>query len=436
MQHGFALHRTFSDGAVTHLLRAGVVSLADGQRWDAEVVAFWAAELGRSFSPSQAAQLFLPLRLGGCGYQSAEWRRSAAFLGSWELCLSLVARGAGFTSAASFRDSCPFLVQAVASAVAELALPSYLFDWTLLFASSVRRRQKQLASDVHEAKHRHLLLLSSEADQVDIRSAGGPGAGHFLLAPDDASHVMSDTHFGVALRRRLRFAHAAASAVPSTPSHCQHRYPSGDLCGAELDSLGHHSGSCEVGGGVKFGHDTVVRWLAGWVERVSGRRTAMEQWVSQWDEVEQARDETGALLFDRATGQPVLKVKHARLDVAFVDREGRRCYVDVAIVNASTSSDRLRAQRAATDGAAAADGVRGKRSRYRAEKHPECPMVAFVVEALGRLSDDAQTLLRSVAPSANAAGSGTRSRVLRQATQALSVLVQGRLAEQLLSAQC
>jgi len=190
-----------------------------------------------------------------------------------------------------------------------------------------------------------------------------------------------------------------------------------------------------VGGGVVFGHDSVVKWLAEWIERVTGRRTATEQWVSQWDDTEHARDESGRLLYDSATGEPVVRVKHARLDVAFVDGESRRSFIDVAIVSASSSSSRLRAQRAATDGAAAADSVRGKRTKYPAEKAPELPMVPFVVEALGRVSDEAHTLLRSLAPSVNAAGAGVRSRVLRQALQSVSVLVQVRLAEQLLSAR-
>ena len=58
-------------------------------------------------------------------------------------------------------------------------------------------------------------------------------------------------------------------------------------------------------------------------------------------------------------------------------------------------------------------------------------MVPFVVEALGRLSPEANDLLNAVAP----ADQKVRSKVLRTAKQTLSVLVQTGLAELLLSAE-
>ena len=82
-------------------------------------------------------------------------------------------------------------------------------------------------------------------------------------------------------------------------------------------------------------------------------------------------------------------------------------------------------------GAAAADAVRGKRSKYPAAKSPSTPLVPFAVEALGRLSPEAQGLLNALAP----ADKKVRSQVLRTAKQTLSVLVQTRHAELLLSAE-
>ena len=58
-------------------------------------------------------------------------------------------------------------------------------------------------------------------------------------------------------------------------------------------------------------------------------------------------------------------------------------------------------------------------------------MVPFVVEALGRLSPDAEGLLRALAP----VEKQTRSVVLRRAKQSLSVVIQTRLADLLLSAE-
>ena len=76
-----------------------------------------------------------------------------------------------------------------------------------------------------------------------------------------------------------------------------------------------------------------------------------------------------------------------------------------------------------------------KQRKYPAAKSPATPLVPFVVESLGRLSEPALGLLRSVAPVAEAAGAGVRTRELQSAQQELSALVQIRLAEQLLSAE-
>ena len=58
-------------------------------------------------------------------------------------------------------------------------------------------------------------------------------------------------------------------------------------------------------------------------------------------------------------------------------------------------------------------------------------MVPFAVEALGRLSLEAEDLLRSLSP----VDKQTRSVVLRRAKQSLSVVIQTRLADLLLSAE-
>ena len=58
-------------------------------------------------------------------------------------------------------------------------------------------------------------------------------------------------------------------------------------------------------------------------------------------------------------------------------------------------------------------------------------MVPFAVEALGRLSLEAEDLLRPLAP----VDKQTRSVVLRRAKQSLSVVIQARLADLLLSAE-
>ena len=58
-------------------------------------------------------------------------------------------------------------------------------------------------------------------------------------------------------------------------------------------------------------------------------------------------------------------------------------------------------------------------------------MVPFAVEALGRMSPEAEDLLRSPAP----VDKQTRSVVLRRAKHSLAVVIQTRLADLLLSAE-
>ena len=122
--------------------------------------------------------------------------------------------------------------------------------------------------------------------------------------------------------------------------------------------------------------------------------------------------------------------EHARLDVVFSDTGGVRTYVDVAVVSASSDSPNLVENRARTDGCAAATAVTGKRNRYKPAAYPGASLVPFVVEALGRPSDEAASLLQALAPK-----DGSRSQVLGAAYQSLSVVVQTRLAELLLSSK-
>ena len=107
-----------------------------------------------------------------------------------------------------------------------------------------------MAAAVHDKMYAEFLASVSVADRADIRSAGGSGAGLFLLPPEEESHVMPDAHLAAALRRRLRFPSAACRVAPTVPSHCNHRPRTGGICGAQLDALDFHAGTCECGGGV------------------------------------------------------------------------------------------------------------------------------------------------------------------------------------------
>ena len=205
-------------------------------------------------------------------------------------------------------------------------------------------------------------------------------------------------------------------------------------------------------------HNAIRDWLEAWIARLTGRPTDTEEYVVAWNRPmvdagqpvwEKAAPGPprleGAVLVDvqgypvdadgyrlsHTTGERVQKVERAKLDVAFIDGEGRRAYADVAVTSAATTNPDNLAKRARTDGSAASDMVRSKQSKYPQAKSPGTPMAPFVVEALGRLSPEAHALLATVAP----ADKKVRSQVLRTAKQTLSVLVQTGLAELLLSAE-
>lgn len=256
----------------------------------------------------------------------------------------------------------------------------------------------------------------------------------FLLLPAIDSHRMSDELFTVSIRRRLRFPDPTRAVPSAVPTHCNHRRSDGTVCGDELDARGHHAAVCKVGGGVEFGHDAIRDWLAWWITEVTGRLTSTEDFVAAWDSFVQATDDQGRPRLDEG-GAPVLISERAKLDVSFIDGQQRRCFIDVVVATASSTSQALRAARASDAGAAARTAVRGKRARYRPEKNPGAILIPFAVEAMGRLSEEALGLLRSVVPSAESIGHGARSREIQTALQTLSVLVQTRHAELLLSAE-
>jgi len=425
-QSAVLLHRNYVNGAVTHLLRARLLGAAECVAWDTAALAFLEAELGREFAEAQRVVAFLPFKLGGLGLASAEARRCAAVVASWHQCLGSVARALGLTSAAQLAARAPRVWQSVASATAELRAQGSAGPACeaaeLVGAEEEDGEppglQRRLMEGVQEALRARLLALLPERLQAVHRSAGGKGGGAFLLVPKKREHRMAADHFAVAVRARLLLPRPAVGRVDpaelASLSHpCNHRAQPGAPCGETLDSTGHHAWTCKVGGEVVKGHDRLRDWLARWVAYWTGAPAPTEQYVPEWTPA--GEDAPGA-----------------RLDVAFTDADGRRSYVDVAVVAATAGAEdegARQAQRAAEDGAAARQGEERKRTRYPPDKNPRAGLVPFVVEAHGRVGEDAASLLRSLVPREQ------RSEAVSDALQSVSVIVQTRLAELLLSAE-
>ena len=124
--------------------------------------------------------------------------------------------------------------------------------------------------------------------------------------------------------------------------------------------------------------------------------------------------------------------ERARLDVSFMDADGRLTHVDVPFASAATiqvAELRLRGDPAGA-GRAASQREDEKRRRYPPAANPSEPLVVFAVESRGRLGAGAIQLLRSSAPTDD-----TRGAEVARAYRELSVITQRRRAHLLRAAE-
>ena len=430
------------------MLRNRLVSEAECRTWDTAVCSWWERQVGEKFGQAQRYLLFLPRDKGGFGLQSAELRRGAARLGALSQVLGPVGAILGVTSATQLFDLCPGLARSVEQAVLahRAFVPSFAWDGAVAFAEPLAKQQHLLMEDVHKALEARLRSDHlDEHDQGVVWSGGGKSAGDFLLPPvsvdareDAPALTMTDDDFLVSVRARLLLANAAflsARHAPATipASQCNHTYAAtpGEprkVCGQRLDAYGEHAELCNVGGGPMRWHNAIRDWLAQWVQRVGGTPALTEQRVPQWDRaVPQQGDEH---VDDERTKRPDARQGAAYLDVTFTDTRGVRTYVDVVVANAMTTNSGERKLRASEPGRAVRLACARKRRRYDPQKLPGCSLIPFAVEAAGRVSEDALALISHMVPH----GRG-RGKLIAQARQELSILVQQRRAQLLLSAE-
>jgi hypothetical protein len=102
----FVLLRSFSQGHVTHLLRANYEASDWTRQFDDALVSGLESLVGATLDEGRRAQCFLRLADGGLGFGSAELARESAYLGSWALTLKDVAASVGATSWEGFRAKC------------------------------------------------------------------------------------------------------------------------------------------------------------------------------------------------------------------------------------------------------------------------------------------------------------------------------------------
>jgi len=276
-----------------------------------------------------------------------------------------------------FRSKCPTLWGEMARAEAALlaagAHGGRPLHWLRFLHANVPKQQGLWSKEVSQARAKHLLDACAEEDAADLRSHGGPGAGAFLLPRREGVKSMPDKHFRVALRDRLLL------PVCQEGARCQHRRPDGRLCGALLDSRGHHARKCVIGGALDARHNSLRDWTAGACLACFATPTATEQYVPEWDRV------------NASTGS----VEHAVLDVVTHDPStGSSVFVDVVVTCAhSDNAARLRAG-ARKNGKAAADAAAGKRRRYAAAG---ASLVPLAFEDGGRPAEETVAFLRLLA---------------------------------------
>ena len=428
-------------------------------------------------SPTQRYHLHLPLASEhtGRGVQSARWRREAAFLGSWHLCLGAVAAALRFTTAEQFLAAAARSVRSPvdeAAGIVRQLVPGYSFAVEVLFEAPDPKRQAELMEAVHAAKESELLAAlwaedPSGGEVAASYSSGGEHAGDFLLPPlpgnsGDKVLMMPEDEGVTAMRARMRIPYPSYLSrfrrVRGPAQQCNHQYSKGSaVCGQCLvradgsaDAAMVHAQLCNVGGGVDRRHNALRDWLRDWLVTVCHVPWAdTEQHVAEWDRWVRAKCPiTGALRagatgpapavvpgFQTAAGvvqEPVRELEQARLDVAFRDEEGNLGYVDVAYANACSLGDPATTlARARTAGKAAGEREEEKRRRYPPALNPHAELIPFVVEARGRLGAEVMPFLRQHAP----ADPVLRSAVLARATREISILTQRGLAALLLAAE-
>ena len=252
-------------------------------------------------------------------------------------------------------------------------------------------RQKRLVEATCQVARDGIMESLSEAARARLRSASGSGSSSYLLLPTQQDHHVEDYLFRAAVAKRL-----GGTVKPKDEANrtCSLHGRDG-RCGMHLDEDTVHANQCKCGGHVVRRHDRVVRWLAGWLgDGRVGSEVLMEQVV------------------------PSAECPDGRLDITF-DANGRRVWIDVAVVTVATIDARHRARRPKVDGSAAQDEEVHKRSRYRSLATP------FVIEALGRPGDKARGVIGAYARDW---GQG-QSADAASAWQSLSAIIQAESAD-------
>ena len=356
-----ALFRYAAVGGPQHILMCRAIPADSAGGFDARLRAVWERILGITFSDDAWATATLPMKLGGIAPGAIAPRASAAYLSAVARTLPEVLRRTGLPSDSALRGAVGALDARIKSAAADL-VGRGIDEAEIPFAEGISLRvpkQKDLVSKVHRVQYKERLALLADPGKAQLRSASGTGAAAFLMLPTQQNHHVEDTLFQVAVVRRLggRVTPKGGWMAPRCAL-----VNAGGRCEGCLDTTGIHANQCKRGGHIVRRHDRIVKWLAGWI----GERVDTETLVEQCP--------------------PGSEGGESRLDITF-ESDGRRLWLDVAVVTVLTLSEPDVIRRARMDGAAARQEENSKKSKYKGLATP------FVIESLGRPGDIARSVL-------------------------------------------
>ena len=411
LQLRLILLRTFVNGAVTHRQRACRSSGEDWNAFDTQAATEVSKWLGGALPESAHVLLFMPLKRGGVGFQSAVARADAAFLASWEGSAARLAADAGLPSVEVFRATYPSLAAPVAAAET--------FLWSRrapviarTYAPGAKGRQKQLTQPVVEAAIREMFAKLPTGLRAIVDSGGTSQGCAWLLVPRNRDHRLTDPEMAVLLRRRLLFPDPTGRG--SAPCHHRAVGQSRKICTVVPGDADHgvHAMSCNVGPGWLTRHTNICKaWRSLLRDRLGEWAVLEEQYIEAWNKA-----------------KPDGSIEHAKLDLVIQVPWRGRLTLDISVTEAATATNLRGARHTPRPGAAAKKREREKHTRYPPQAStPE--FIPIVYESGGRPGREAEAFLRAIV-----AYDDDRASALQDLRQRLAVALQRGNAALLLSA--
>lgn len=338
-------------------------------------------------SPSQTAQIHLPIRLGGLGITSLRAICHPAFIASSASAaqdlmqrpglspslIRLQSHTDGFHRISWFSEAQQSWEQTRAQ-LNDTSCPILHQPWTIhaMLQMPTKKLQHFISSKVYNQRFLSLLSSMPLSDQARLRSCAGPGSGAFLSAlPCIQGCKFTAQAFKTAIQLRIGLPTNVLSTTSSGPC----------ACGVIPDNSGIHFLRCGRGGLIIARHNAILEVLNN-ILRSTGAHTQTELNYT-----------VPAALPHRPSPSVV------RFDILATSRAFETpISADVTVTNPVSTSPVLLARHAATNGSANRAAENRKRAIYEAvSRDAGIAFFPFSVEAFGRIGEPGDSLLKSLA---------------------------------------